>query len=385
MKTRWASAVLGLLLALPAVGSTQDIPPERQQVESQLTALQADIENLLTQLSARRQAHQTIQEELRSAALEIQTASEALRALEAEEAALNRNINTLESESTRLGLQIDDQRQQLARQLVSAYRLGRRSRLKLLLNQEDPDQVSRLLAYHDYLNRARVQRIDEFSQAVAAAERTRATLAEQRDRLADTREQQQQTLEVLEAGRARRATAAGDLAAAIDSDEARLQELQRNRADLEALLERLSQALADIPEQLDRERRLPDQRGSLPWPVAGRLSHGFGQLRDGARTRGWLIAAEAGTAVRSVGYGRVAFADWLRGFGLLLIVDHGDGLMSLYGHNDSLLRDVGDWVETGDEIATVGDSGGAGQTALYFEMRQAGAAVDPRGWLQRQP
>jgi len=183
--------------------------------------------------------------------------------------------------------------------------------------------------------------------------------------------------------RAERKVLLADLSTKINHDEERLLELERDRQDLEKLLEKLSDALADIPADIGRHRVIAEQKGRLPRPVQGRILHAFGQRRAaGMYWQGWLMEAGAGTEVKNVAYGRVAFADWLRGYGLLMIIDHGQGFMSLYGYNESLLWEVGDWVEPGAVIATVGDSQG-GEQGLYFEMRKQGKAIDPAAWLKR--
>ena len=162
-----------------------------------------------------------------------------------------------------------------------------------------------------------------------------------------------------------------------------MQELERNRRDLQSLIEKLADVLADIPEDMESHAGVGGQKGRLPMPVKGPVRHAFGQDRSaGLDWQGWLIGAEAGTEVRAVAYGRVAFADWLRGYGLLLIIDHGNGFMTLYGHNESLLLDAGQWVEAGETISVVGSNPGNTQGS-YFEIRRNGKAVDPAAWLAR--
>jgi septal ring factor EnvC (AmiA/AmiB activator) len=180
-----------------------------------------------------------------------------------------------------------------------------------------------------------------------------------------------------------RQRAIDDLNEQISTDEARLAELQRNRADLEALLNKLQDVLADIPADLGKRQRPAQLKGELPMPVNGRVRYAYGQPRTaGLRWQGWLIGARTGSEVEAIAYGRVAFADWLRGYGLLLILDHGDGFMTLYGNNESLLFEVGDWVEPGTVVATVGASALSGD-GLYFEIRRDGKALDPAAWIKR--
>ena len=169
----------------------------------------------------------------------------------------------------------------------------------------------------------------------------------------------------------------------IDEQESRLGELERNQQDLETLLERLTDVLADIPADLGKHLSVARQKGRIPMPVKGPVRHAFGQSRGGGlHWQGWLIAAVAGSEVSAVAYGRVAFADWLRGYDLLIIIDHGEGFMSLYGHNESLLYEAGDWVEPGEIISVVGVRTGNDQ-GLYFELRKNGKSVDTVAWLAR--
>jgi len=190
-------------------------------------------------------------------------------------------------------------------------------------------------------------------------------------------------LEHLGQQRTRRQSILAELAGAIAGEESRLRELERNRQDLEALIERLADALADIPADLGSHLGVERQKGALPMPVGGPVRKAYGQDRGGgARWQGWLIGAEAGVEVQAIAYGRVAFADWLRGYGLLMIIDHGQGYMSLYGNNETLLHEAGAWVEPGDTISLVGSDPGSGQ-GLYFELRKGGKPLDPAAWLKR--
>ena len=166
---------------------------------------------------------------------------------------------------------------------------------------------------------------------------------------------------------------------------ARLAALGKDEKDLVALLERLRDAIADIPKVLAGAEPLSTRRGRVPWPVEGRVLQGFGTTApDGRAVEGLLIGARAGADVQAIAHGRIAYADWLKGYGLLAIVDHGDGFMSLYAHNEALLKDVGDWVDAGDALATVGASGGRSEPGVYFELRRDGQPVDPAAWLARR-
>ncbi|MFC1720490.1 murein hydrolase activator EnvC family protein, partial [Pseudomonadota bacterium] len=202
-------------------------------------------------------------------------------------------------------------------------------------------------------------------------------------RVESVQNEQGVVLETLNQQRLAREMLLAQLSGRIDSEESRLRELEQNRKDLEALLERLSNVLADIPADLGSRTGVAGQKGKLPMPLKGPVKYAFGQARTGgSRWQGWLIESQAGAEAHAVAYGRVAFADWLRGYGLIMIIDHGQGFLSLYGHNESLLQEVGAWVEPGEIISIVGSNPGSDQ-GLYFELRKDGKALDPAAWIAR--
>jgi septal ring factor EnvC (AmiA/AmiB activator) len=252
-----------------------------------------------------------------------------------------------------------------------------------VLNQDNPAELNRMLAYYEYFNRKHLENIAVLRTSLDALERTHHLISAQLASLAESRAQLDETLERLQQQRENRSELIASLDARIGDDEARLRELEENREDLVLLLERLENALADIPTDLGARMGVAQQKGRLPMPADGPVQHAFGQRRAGTlHWQGWLIGLEPGSDVRTVAYGRVAFADWLRGYGLMLIIDHGDGFLSLYGNNESLLAEVGDWVEPGERIGVVGTNPGTSQ-GLYFELRKDGKAVDPAAWIER--
>jgi septal ring factor EnvC (AmiA/AmiB activator) len=254
--------------------------------------------------------------------------------------------------------------------------------LKLLLAQDQVGAMGRALAYHRHVQADRARRVQGVLAELDALATLTAEVQRQQAEVAAASASATAALGALEDEReARRQTLAG-LEAAFKSREARLAALGRDQRAVEALLAELRDAIADIPKRLDDDRPFPSRRGQLPLPVdGGRVLERFGAaLPGGLQSDGVRFAVARGTPVRAVAPGRVAYADWLKGYGLLLILDHGEGWMSLYAHNDTLRRGVGDWVGQGETLARAGDSGGAPQTALYFELRRNGQPVDPRGW-----
>jgi septal ring factor EnvC (AmiA/AmiB activator) len=255
--------------------------------------------------------------------------------------------------------------------------------LKLILNQASPAQLGRMLAYYDYINRAQVSKISGLKEAINTLDAMQQSIDQELSRLEMVQTEQRAVMDELDQQRNQRRILLAELDERIDNEESRLRELERNQQDLETLLERLTDVLADIPADLGKHLGIARQKGRIPMPVKGPVRHAFGQSRGGGlHWQGWLITAMAGSEVSTIAYGRVAFADWLRGYGLLMIIDHGEGFMSLYGHNESLLYEVGDWVEPGEVISVVGVRTGDDQ-GLYFELRKNGKSVDPAAWLTR--
>jgi septal ring factor EnvC (AmiA/AmiB activator) len=356
---------------------------DRVAAESKLGEVLQEIGRLTAQLESSRTEHRKEQDNLRQLDLQIQLAHQELRALETRRLGHQAELAELELQRGQYLAGLEQRMDRLAQQLRSAYRGRRQSRMKLVLNQDDPRLLGRMLAYYEYFNRAQVQRIALLREALTRLEVMQQSIDRELDRIASLTSEQRALLGRLDGQRQERAILLAELDRQVGSGESRLQELERNRRDLETLIERLTDVLADIPADLGSHAGVEKQKGRLPMPARGQVKFAYGEGRGGGMSwQGWLIAAEPGTEVSAVVYGRVAFADWLRGFGLLIIIDHGQGFMSLYGHNESLLHEVGAWVQPGEAISVVGANPGSDQ-GLYFELRRDGKAIDPAGWLAR--
>jgi septal ring factor EnvC (AmiA/AmiB activator) len=380
--TLLACSALLLALGFPcAAAAEQDL--DKSQAESRLKQVTQAIGKLREQLEESRSDHRKEQDQLRAVDLAIQQANLDYRALEQQRKEHLAELETLRQQRENYLSSLDERIAQLSEQVRSAYRMSSQSRIKLVLNQDDPVRLGRMLAYYDYLNRAQVDKISGLREALTTLEGMQQSIDRELLRVENVQNEQRAVLNRLKQQREERNILLAQLSSQIDSEETRLQELEQNRRDLETLLERLSDVLADIPADLGSRVGIAKRKGRLPLPVTGPVRHAFGQRRAGGlHWRGWLIGAETGTEVKSVAYGRVAFADWLRGYGLLMIIDHGQGYLSLYAHNESLLREAGAWVEPGEIISIVGSNPGSDQ-GLYFELRKNGKAVDPAAWLKR--
>ena len=356
---------------------------DNQDPEAALAALRARMAEVQRELEEEAERRDAAQSALRGLETDIGRAAADLSTTRSELAAGRERRRALLAQKSAREATLAEERDLLARQIRAAYLGGRQERLRLALNQQDPARLGRMLAYYDYVNRAQVERVAGLREALARLEALQAPVDAEIERIAELQAEQQAVLEELERQRADRLALVQAMSLEIGDRESALTELERNRRDLQELIDRLADILADIPEDLENEAGVAARKGRLPMPVSGPVRHAFGQDRGaGLDWQGWLIGAEAGTEVRSVAHGRVAFADWLRGYGMLLVIDHGDGFMTLYGHNESLLHEAGEWVNGGDVISTVGSNPGGTQGA-YFEIRRDGKALDPSAWLAR--
>jgi septal ring factor EnvC (AmiA/AmiB activator) len=240
-----------------------------------------------------------------------------------------------------------------------------------------------MLAYYEHINQAQTDNILTLRLTLEKLQEIAEAIGAQLAGINKAQVQQERELSQLQDQQLSRQKVLADLKKKIGNDEAQLKEFEKNRQDLERVLEKLSDVLADIPSNLGQYRTIQSQKGQLAMPVKAKIRKAFGQQRSGGMYwQGWVFDASPGSEISSIAYGRVAFADWLRGYGLMIIIDHGEGFMSLYGYNESLLWEVGDWVEPGSVLATAG-SNSAGEQGLYFELRKDGKALDPAAWLKR--
>jgi septal ring factor EnvC (AmiA/AmiB activator) len=280
---------------------------------------------------------------------------------------------------------LDVEAGELAAQVRAAYMSGRQEKIKLLLNQRDPATLGRLMAYYRYLNDYRADNIEAVTAEIRKLNELRSQIAAEVARLARLADSRYAELTELNAAQETRQSLLASLKQKISDDGKEVARLAAEEQDLTRLIAELTSILSDYP--ISSEQPFSQHKGRLTWPVAGTLVHDFGQPRVGGKIQwnGVVLAAPRGREVRVIYHGRVAFADWLAGMGLLVIVDHGEGYMTLYGYNETILKNAGDWVAPGDVIATVGDSGGQQQSSVYFELRRGTRPVNPRLWVTKRP
>lgn len=375
--------VIGLSLILSA-GVLASEASDPEVLQQQLRALSAEIEEFKRVLENTESERDTLQSTLEENEKSI---SELLKRIESIEQDLKRGedeVGRLKQEQLELEQAKAIQQKLIARQIRAAYEIGTREYLKVVLNQEDPNQLARMLRYYDYFNRARAAQVEDYRNTIANLDRVSAALIDRNRQLTRTRLALRKESAALESVQVEKEQTLAAIVRNIAKTGSELEIRVRDRERLESLLERIT-GIVDLQSPVNT---LPfaDRKGQLLLPVAGNVTDRFGSTRTGnLRWNGVFIAADEGDPVVAVHYGHVVFSDWLRGFGLLLIINHGDGYMSLYGHNRILYREAGDWVAAGETIATVGNTGGQNRSGLYFEIRHAGKPADPQQWCQARP
>ncbi|HET9694454.1 MAG TPA: peptidoglycan DD-metalloendopeptidase family protein, partial [Steroidobacteraceae bacterium] len=386
------AAAIGLAGAAPAHAARQQTPAQK---EAELRKLNERIEKVRKSVNADVQKRDKLSVELREAELGVAAARRELDDIRAQRLVAEGRLRELEQEQARGERELDGQRAELAGELRTAYANGREEQLKLLLNQEDPASFGRMLAYYGYFGRARAGRIRTIQDRLEHLALVGEKIAAEKSRLEALEQQREQRVASLKSSQEQRARAVSAIERQIKNRGGELTRMRSQARSLEKLIAQLREAI----EKSEREaaaasrsgvaRRAPFEplKGKLPWPVQdGKVLARFGQSRAGGslRWQGMLIGTDRGARVRAPYGGRVVYGDWLPGMGLMLVLDHGGGYMSLYGHNEELFRKVGDAVAAGDVIGSVGDSGGHSQPALYFEVRRGRTPVDPQIWLTRK-
>lgn len=356
------------------------------QSEEQLRALRTRIEALQADLNETRGERNEARAQLRESERRIGNQFKSLRDTEARQKAETRRLATLQQARTRSRTELGTRRQELEQAVRAAHALGQQDYLKLLLSQDDPARVSRTLTYYRYLSQARATRIVGIETTLGRLDVLENQIAERVQELATLRTRQLEQKNTLAATRAERRALLAQLNERVRDRSQEVERLKHDEERMARLIRELRTALAHTPEpEPPAARSTPgDQRGRWRLPLQGRLTARFGAPKDvgDLRWRGIFLAASEGQEVKAVTHGRVAYADWLRGFGLLVVLDHGGGLMSLYGHNQSLYKGVGDRVEAGEAIAASGNTGGPAQPGLYFEIREHGEPRNPLNWCR---
>jgi septal ring factor EnvC (AmiA/AmiB activator) len=383
MSTRIAAILILLVLVTPA--PAQDTGGDLAKVkEQELAEVRERISDLKKSMDAAAEDRDRVTRELQDVEVRIAEQRMRLKEIEREQNYTLESKRRLDAELVEREAHLDTESRALASQVRAAYMSGSQEKIRLLLNQRDPATLGRLMAYYRYLNDYRADNIEAVVTQIRKLDELQAQIAAEQARLGRLADERYAELGRLNDSQEQRKSLLASLKRRLADEGREVERLAAQEKDLSRLITELTSILSDYP--ISSEQPFADLKGRLTWPVAGALLHDFGQPRGGGiKWNGVVLAAPRGREVRAVYHGRVAFADWLAGMGLLVIVDHGDGYMTLYGYNETIRANPGDWVAPGDVIATVGDSGGQPQSGLYFELRRGTRPENPRGWISKRP
>lgn len=350
------------------------------RTKKDLSEVQNALEQSQAEYNAQRKKIASLQKNLKSHELDIAKNAKALNMAEQSVKETKTQQKELQNKADELDKKHTQFQKILAAQLKSAYMAGGDDYSKMLLNQEDTAKFERTLSYYNYLNKARIEQIEDLKDLQKQIVQNQKELVKTQEKLALLFDEQKRRQTALLNAQSERQANLKDLQTQLNSTKSSINYLKENQQTLVATIEELEKEKTQKIELLG----LNKNKGKLDWPSKGKLEHTFGQRKHGGIDwKGVLIGAKEGTNINSVHNGQVVFADWLKGYGWVIVVDHGEGFMSLYGHAQTLLRDVGDMVREGETLALVGQSGGQASSGLYFEIRHKGRAVNPVKWCKR--
>lgn len=354
-----------------------------EQAKAQNTAKLSGVQQAIAQQESNifntNQAREKLEQQLKEDDLAIANVAKLINNTAENIQATHQKISQLEQQKQQLHSQKDKQERLLAKQLRAAYTTGQYDYLKLLLNQDQSEKIQRTITYYQYLNQARIAEIDDYKVTISALLQVSTEHQAQISQLEVLKTSQENQQLKLSQNKAQRTQTIRALNKELLSSKQQLAKLKAEESNLTAALQKLE---ALIRAEIDLTG-LSQLKKKLSWPVKGRLLRSFGSKKQGyLKWKGVLLGAPIGRQVSTIHNGTILFSDWLKGYGLLIVIDHGNGYMSLYAHNQTLLKSVGDRVETGEPIALVGQSGGQDQAGLYFEIRHQGKAVNPKLWCK---
>jgi murein hydrolase activator len=380
-----ASAILAFMLCTNGLGAAPEAA-DSAQAKAKLAAVRARIAELTNRMGSQLAQRDSLSARVRETELVIAAKRQRVDELRAAQAAAERRRSELRSEQARNQAALQSEQASLAAQAQAAYMIGRQEELKLLLNQTNPASLGRTLAYYGYFAKQRSQKIAVIQDDETRLQQLVAQIEEQTQQLQALEKDATKEIDGLQRARAERTVAVSAMTKKLDSGSQELGSLKREEQAVETLVADLARMLQDFPA--DPSQSFDHMRGKLPWPVVGRLSTRYQAPRDnsagGVRWNGVMIDTTRGAKVRAPFFGRVVYADWLQGLGLLMIIGHSGGYMTLYGHAEVLYKSVGDRVAPGDVIAALSDTEGA-NPQLYFEIREGRKTVDPKAWLKTNP
>ena len=369
------------IYAEPDTGLDDD---QRQEKKQELAKLRQHMSELRQKIEKKQQKKDFASKFLKDIEVRIGERAYILKKINRHLRKQKRELKKLKQQHRKTNNKLVKQRNILSEQIRAAYMIGRQEYLKLLLNQENPAAIGRTLTYYDYFHKARSHHIDEAVVTIEKLDQLTTQVKIKAKELKASRKQQRAEKQKLEDDFIDRSIIIKEMEKDIAAQGNRLKKFIADEQLLQQLLKGIRNIMPSILTEIDNRETFSKRRGRLKWPVKGKVGRLFGKSRKAANIKwnGVLISSKEGSDVRAISHGRIAYADWLRGYGMLVIIDHGDGYMTLYGYNQALYKETGDWVEEGDIIATVGRSGGQLKSGLYFEVRVKGQPSNPTKWCR---
>jgi len=373
---KWILAALLLIFSLSVQAAG------KQATEAQIKALKSNISKLQKSIRTESGEQRKLEKAQRESAAKLNQLAQQKGKLDVELAGLNSHAGSLRSQRDQLRKKLSAGELQIQQLIRQQHRLGEQSRLQLLLSQKDPEQVNRMLHYYDDLNAALAKQLAEFQQQLQALKATEDNLGGTELDIAENKSQLDKQIALLKKAREQRREKIAAIKKSISHQRKKIGDYQKDQKRLQKVLAGIIKSIEQA-KLAQRNQKFSKQKGKLDWPIRGRVLRSFGSKQNSVSYTGIFIRAAAGQSVRAVHGGRVVYSDWLRGYGQLLIIDHGDGYMSLYGHNEGLLKQTGDRVAVGEIVTTVGQTSDDGEPGLYFGIRYNGKSSNPRRWLKK--
>ena len=370
--------IAGLLVA------PQSLAADRSAKEKQLKTVLAEIEKLKQAIDVKEDSKSEYIKQLKSIEGKIGKVNQKIRVIDKKIKGKKSELASLREIRLKHQRQLSRENDYLAEQVYTAFTLGREEKVKLLFSQQDPQTLQRNLVYYQYFSNARVELINQVQDNIDTIIETERLIQQARQDLEKSQQDLSQQKQQLNQDRGKRTSIIASLDKQLKNQGGNLARLKDEAAQLQNLINSIQEIFTDAPEDDIVGQAFSELKGKLAWPVTGNLKRLFGRNKplSDLRWQGVILEAPSGSQVQAISHGRVAFADWLRGLGNLIIIDHGNSYLSLYGHNESLFKTAGEWVEAGDVISSIGSSGGQKKPGLYFEIRKKGKPQNPTGWCK---
>ena len=374
--------LLCLILMQGFLSSNVVAAADKHATQSQLTSLKKSIKKAQQRLKKDRKQQGVAEEGLATTEEEISVVGKKIYTLDKQLGTLKVDLSGYKAEKVRLESHLEANRERLVQIIRQQYRLGGQPRLFMLLNQRDPEQISQMMHYYDRFSTAQIREVKQYQVLLHQLKSTHFSIDSTQQSIRDNRDSLKSMLAGLQTLREQRKVSLKSIKRRVSNSQSKLKRLRLDKKQLEKLLSDIDKSISSA-NLTQNNKTFFSLKGQLKWPVKGKVLRAYGNVQNNLSYDGVLLSGTTGGAVAAVHHGRVVFSDWLRGYGLLTIVDHGGGYMSLYGQNDSLLKETGDWVSQGEAIATLGSSGGNSEPGLYFAIRHKGKAINPKRWFVR--